>query len=219
MRYRIKSLYDNKLDNMHSAYSSMIKKFAMNARATRDKNAFAIYRNAFTTTLTSDGQPLVSATHITLTGLTVDNLIVGALSPTTLDLAIVRLIEQESEDGVVMGMEPAYLLVAPSNYTNARQIVDSTLVSNSAANAVNIYASTYNIQVFRSPYLGAAQGGSNTAWFLLSRNHAVTRYIREAVSTELVDYIYSNNDEYVYKGRFRETYGATNYIGIVGSLG
>ena len=73
--------------------------------------------------------------------------------------------------------------------------------------------------VFHSPYLGAAQGGSDSAWFLLSRNHAVTRYIREEVSTALVDYIYSTNNNYVYKGMYRETYGVTDYVGAVGSDG
>lgn len=204
---------------MHDTYGQMVRKFAMNARATRDRNAFGLYRGAFTTTLTSDGAAFISNTHTTLTGLTVDNLLAGGLTPTTLNTAIVQLLEQVSEDGIVMGQQPAYLLVAPANFKNATEIVDSELVTGSANNNINVYSSTYGISVFQSPYLGAAQGGSDTAWFLLSRNHGVTRFIREDISTSLVDYIYSNNDEYVYKGRFRETYGVTNYVGAVGSLG
>lgn len=206
-------------DNMHGTYSAMVQKFATNARSTRDKNAFGIYRNAFTTTLTADGAAFISSSHTTLADGTVSNIVTGALSPTSLNSAIVSLLEQKSQDGVVMGEQAAFLLVASANFKNATEIVGSELVSNSANNAVNVFSSTYNIMVFQSPYLGAAQGGSDTAWFLLSRNHGVTRFIRMGITTDLVDYIYSTNNNYVYKGMFRETYGVTDYVGAVGSLG
>lgn len=206
-------------DNQHGTWAGIVRKFAENARATRDKNAFAVYRTAFTTTLTADGVALISASHATIGDGTVSNLVTGALSPTTLNSAIVSLLEQKSQDGVVMGQQPACLLVAPAIYKLALEITGSQLVSDSANNAINVYSSTYNIKVYQSPYLGAAQSGSDTAWFLLGRNHSVTRYIREDIETALVDYIYSTNNNYVYKGMFRETYGATDYVGIVGSTG
>jgi hypothetical protein len=197
----------------------MVQKFAVNARSTRDKNAFGVYRNAFTTQLTADGAAFISASHTTITGLTVSNAVTGspALTPTGLNTAIVQMLQTVSQDGVIMGEQPAYLLVASANYKNACEIVGSTLVSNSANNAINVYSSTYNISVFHSPYLSTAQGGSDTAWFLLSRNHGVTRYIRQEITTDLVDYSYSTNNNYVYKGMFRETYGVTDYVGAVGS--
>jgi phage major head subunit gpT-like protein len=197
----------------------MIRKFAMNARSTRDRNAFGIYRGAFTTTLTADGVSFINNAHPLIDGGTVDNQLTGALSSTTLNTAMVQLIEQKSQDGVVMGQQPAYLLVPSALYKTALEITGSQLVSDSTTNAINVYSSTYNIQVYHSPYLGAANGGSDTAWFLLSRNHGVTRYIREEVTTDLVDYIYSTNNNYVYKGCFREQYGVTDYVGAVGSTG
>lgn len=208
-------------DNMHGTYEAMVRKFASNARSTRDRTAFGVFRGAFTTILTADGSPWISTTHTTITGLTVSNRITGnpALSPTALNSGIVQMLEMKSQDGIVMGEQPSVLVVAPAGYKNALEIVASTLVSNSANNAVNVYSSTYNIMVFQSPYMGAANGGSDTAWFLLSRNHAVTRYVREEVSTALVDYIYSTNNNYVYKGMYREQYGVTDYVGSVGSDG
>jgi hypothetical protein len=209
-------------DNMHGTYSAMVRKFAANARATRDRNAFAVWRNSFTTTLTADGVSFINAAHPTITGGTVSNRIASnpALTETSLNTGIVQMLEMVSQDGVVMGEQPAYLLVAPAEFKNAQEIVQSQLVSDSANNAVNVYSSTYNISVWQSPYLGAAQsGGSDTAWWLLSRNHGVTRYKREEISTSLLDYRLSNNDNYVYKGRFREVYGVTDYVGVVGSDG
>lgn len=206
-------------DNMHGTYSAMVQKFAQNARSTRDQTAFGIYRNAFTTTLTADGVALVSASHVTIADGTVSNIVSGALTPTTLNTAIVSLLQQTSQDGVIMGQQPAFLLVASANYKNALEITGSALVSNSANNAINVYSSTYNISVWQSPYLSAAQGGSDTAWFLLSRNHGVTRYIRQEITTDLVDYVFTSNNNYIYKGMYREIYGVTDYVGVVGALG
>src|SRR5687767_8841371 len=39
-------------DNMHGAYEKMTRNFAANARNTRDKNAFAVFRNAFSSATT-----------------------------------------------------------------------------------------------------------------------------------------------------------------------
>ncbi len=208
-------------DNMHGTWSAMVKKFAEAARATRDRKAFELFRNAFTTTLTADGATFISLSHTTIDGGTVSNELAGnpALDETPLNNAIVQLLEMKSQDGITLGQQPAVLLVPSKLFKKAQELVDSALVSSSANNAINVFSSTYGITIFHSPYLGAANGGSDTAWFLMSRNHAVTRYIREEVTTSLVDYIYSSNDNYVYKGRFREVYGVADYSGVVGSDG
>lgn len=208
-------------DNMHGTYTSMVKKFAEDARATRDQFAFGIYRGAFTTTLTADGVAWISDSHATIAGGTVDNRVLGnpVLTPTSLNTAMVQMMELQSQDGIVMGTQGAYLLVPPALYKLALEITGSALVSDSANNAINVFSSTYNLKVFQSPYLGASAGGSDTAWFLLGRNHAATRYFRQEVQTDLVDYIYSTNNDYVYKGNFRETYGVSDYVAAVGSTG
>jgi len=199
----------------------MVKKFAEDARATRDQFAFGLYRGAFTTTLTADGQAWISDTHATIDGGVVDNRVTGnpVLSPTALNTAMVQLMQLKSQDGIVMGAQGAYLLVPPALYKLAMEITGSALVSDSANNAINVYSSTYNLKVFQSPYLSAASGGSDTAWFLLGRNHAATRYFRQEVQTQLVDYIYSTNNDYIYKGNFRETYGVSDYVAAVASAG
>lgn len=219
-------------DNMHGTYSAMVKKFAMGARATREILAFEIYRGAFTTTLTADGVALVDDAHTTIGGGTVDNQVASnaVLSPTALNTAMVQLQQQKSQDGIIMGQLGSILLVPSALYKTACEIVGSQLASGTANNDINVYSSTYQISVFQSPYLGSAvaagtvngvtvTAGSDTMWFLMSRNHGVTRYVRQELTTDLVDYIYSTNNNYVYKGMFREVYGVTDYVGIVGSTG
>jgi len=206
-------------DNKHGSYEKMVRNFAKRAKTTMNKNAFAVYRNAFTTALTSDGVALVSDSHVALNGGTVDNKLTAALSETSLYTAIQMLGEMKSQDGEIDGFMPATLLVPMALYKTAVEITDSELRSGTADNDVNIYSSKFGIKVYTSPFLGAAAGGSDTAWFLLSDEHSVTRWVREAINTSLVDFSISDNDVYKYKGRFREVVGAMTYEGIIGSTG
>lgn len=206
-------------DNMHGAYEGMIRDMAETGRISRDDNAFKLYRNAFTTTLTADGVALISDSHVTLSGDTVDNLLTVALSEASLETALVELTEQIAQDGTIRGQMANTLLVPAQLYKEAIEIVESEQRSATADNDTNVYSSKYNIFVATSPYLGARAGGSDTAWFLLGRNHSITRWVRRGIETNLVNWDTQRNNNYIYKGSFREVVGATDYTGIIGSDG
>lgn len=210
-----KNLFD---DNMHGVWSKAVADLAMVARVSRDANAFKIFRTAFTTTLTADGNALIS-THTLLNGSTYSNLVTGALSPTTLNDAIVKLRQQVNQAGVILGNLPDVLLVPSALYKKAIEITDSALIADSANNNINVFRSAYGMTVYTSPYLDAVAGGSDTAWFLLSKNHGVTRLIRQGLQTNLRDWSYSNNRTYWYQANFREEVYVADYVGIVGSTG
>jgi hypothetical protein len=210
-----KDLFD---DNMHGVWAEDVRQFSLMARATQDNHAFGLFRNAFTTALTADGVSIINTAHPLIGGGTVDNLIVGALTPTTLNTAITRLREQKNQAGVILGGSPAILLVAPANFVNATQVTESALVSDSGNNAINVFRSAYGITVWTSPYLGAAAGGSNTAWFLMTPQHSVTRVVRQGIETALRPWQYSNNRTYLYQANFREEVFCPDYAGIVGAL-
>ena len=211
-----KNLFD---DNMHDVWAEDVRQFALMARVTQDVNAFGLFRNAFTTTLTPDGVALISASHVTLSGETVSNLITGALSESSFNNAMISLGQQKNQRGVVLGSTGKYLLVPLALFKTAQQITQSVLVSDSANNAINIWLSIFGIEVMTSKYLGAVQGGSDTAWFLLSEFHGIKRVVRQGVQTALVSWEYSDNRTYKYQGNFRETYFAADWAGIVGSTG
>lgn len=211
-----KNMFD---DNKHNTVNRMIRDFADSGRTTRDKNAFAVYRNGFTTTLTADGSALFADAHTNLNGDTVDNKITAALSPTALETAIVTLGEQKAQDGTIRGHIPACLLVPMALFKEATEITESELISDSADNAVNWVSRKFGISVKTTPFLGAAAGGSDTAWFLLAKNHSITRWERQAIETTLVDWRTQRNNNYIYKGSFREVVGALTYEGSVGSDG
>ena len=210
-----KNFYD---DNIHGVWSREVSDMGIKARITQDDNAMEVFRGAFDTTLNADGSAWISS-HTLIGGATQSNLLTGALTTTTLNEGIVSLAEQKDQAGVIMGCQPSMLIVPPALFKRAIEITDSALIADSAENNINVYRSAYGISVYTSPYLGAAAGGSDTAWFLLARNHAVTRIIRQGIETSLRDWIFSDNRTYFYQANYRETVYVPDYVGATGSTG
>jgi phage major head subunit gpT-like protein len=209
-------------DQLHNLWTQTVSDMAMKARITQDVNAFSIFRGAFTTTLTADGAALI-ASHTLLNGQTYSNVVTGALSPSTLNDAIVKLRQQPDQAGVVLGNAPAYLVVPSKLFKHAIEITQSALIADVANNNVNVYRSIYGLTVYSSPYLdyiaGFTSDGSDTAWYLLAKNHSITRMVRQGLQTFLRDWGFSNNRTYNYQANFRETVYVPDYIGVVGATG
>jgi hypothetical protein len=217
-----KDLFD---DNMHGVWAENVKDMARKARLSQDDNAFKLFRLSFTTTLTADGIALISASHVQLNGSTYSNLVSSnpTLSSSSLNTAIVMLREQQDQTGTVIGGIPHILLVPSKLFKTAIELTDSALIADSANNAINVYRSAYGFKVYSSPFLGAAAGGTaataDTNWWLLSRNHSVSRLIRQGIETALTPWQYSNDRTYTYQANFREAVFCPDYAGIVGSTG
>lgn len=205
---------------MHDVVKNMMVEFGEKARITQDFTAMSIFRLGFTTTLCADGVAFFSNSHTNLAGGTVDNLLTAALSESSLNTAITMLMEQKDQADVVRGHQPYCLLVPPALFKSACEITESELQADTANNNINVYSTKYGIYVKQSPYLGAANtGGSDTAWFLLAKNHQVHRWVRQSLTTNLIPWELQRNNNYIYKGEYREVYGAVTYEGAVGSTG
>jgi phage major head subunit gpT-like protein len=211
-----KDLFD---DNLHGVWSRTVRDLALKARVSQDQNAFAFWNGAFTTSLTADGAALC-ATHTLINGQTYSNALGAvALTEPNLNTAIINLRTQPDQSNVILGNVPSYLLVPPALFKTAIQITDSALIPGKGDNDINVYRSAYGITVYSSPYLAASAGGSDTAWFLLARNHAVTRLVRQGIETSLRSWEMSNNRTYFYQANFREVVYSPDYIGVVGATG
>lgn len=206
-------------DDSYDTVKRLVLRFAQKGRTTDYTRAFGIFRNAFTTTLTNNGIALISDTQSNLNGDVIDNKLTAALSSSSLNDAVVKLAEQKDQSGDITGTQAKCLLVPPALFKEAVEITESVLEAGTSDNQMNVYSAKYGIVVKQSPFLGAAAGGSDTAWFLLGESHNIYRWEREAISTDLVDYKFDSKDNYKYKGRFRNVYGAVSYEGIVGSTG
>lgn len=207
-------------DDQHSTIDKLVKNMARNARLTKSKEAFKVLNLGFTTTLTNDGVALFSDSHVTLDGTTVDNLLTGSLTDANLDTAFQQLINQKTQDGTLGGHEPSVLLVPPALFKTANIIAKSELRSGTANNDMNYYSQLYpGLIVMQSPFLGSAFGGSDTAWFLFSKDHSLTRWVRQDLVTTMVPWQNQRNNNAIYKGEYREVVGAISFEGLVGSTG
>ena len=75
-------------DQQLQAVSKSVRQQALTWGASRDRAAFSVYGNGFTTQLTIDGVAVFSNSHVNQNGDTVDNLETGALTDPNLNIAI-----------------------------------------------------------------------------------------------------------------------------------
>ena len=196
------------------------------ARVTRDKNGILeTYGDAFAGSVntTPDGQSLASNSHVTLKGITVDNLETGSLTPDNLWTATVSLAGQKAQDGeagshLFEGLAVPFLL-----YKTAKEVMNSTLLANSGENNVNVFDTDYGeVRVSASIFLGSAYNSAtnaNTSYHLVSRNHMITRKVFYDLTTSMISPEYSENDSYIYRAKFHEVTFPGSYTGYVGSNG
>ena len=216
-----KDLFD---DNMHGVWARVVTDLALKARVSADANAFKLFRGGFTTTLTADGVALFG-NHALLNGAFYSNNLYDitaattVLSSTSLNAAITALAVQPDQTGVILGQQPQVLLVPPALIKLALELSDSALAGDVSTNAINVFRSAYGYRVYSTPYIGAASGGSDTAWFLLGRNTGIKRLVRQGIETFLRPWGYSNNRTYLYQANFREEVVAVDYCGTVGAKG
>lgn len=204
-------------DQQHSSVAKAVRGNVASWMASRDRNAFNVYANGFGTTDTIDGVDLFSASHVNDNGDTVDNLESGALTDSTLNTSIVTLRNQVNQTGVKVGYEPDFMLTSNAGHKNAMTIAKSVLRSGTGNNDLNYYSELYpGMKVVYNQFLDET---STTAYFVGAQGHGVTRFVREDLNTNLVDWKTQRNDCYIYKLRAREEVDAIEYSGLVGSTG
>lgn len=206
-------------DDQHMVVRRAISQMGDKAKVTQNRTAMGTYRNAATTTLTSDGVALLSASHQNINGDTIDNTVSGAMTVDTVEEGINLLVEQLDQAGDIIGHEAKTILVPPALFKEGTEILESTLEANTTDNQLNVYSAKYGIVLRQSQYLGLAAGGKNDAWYMMGEFHSVMRFERIPVQTLLLSGDYQENGDSVYRGRYRETYGAVSYEALVGYEG
>ena len=208
-------------DQQHSAVSKSINQQTRTWLGTRDRNAFNVYALGFTTQQSIDSVALFSNSHENENGDTVDNLETGAMTDTTINTTIVRLRNQLAQTGVKVGYEPDFLLTSNNDHATGTRITKSVLRAGTGNNDTNYWSDIYpGMKVVFNQFLDDT---STTAYFVGSRGHGVTRYEREGLTTELVDWKISaasgGPDAYAYLLRAREEVDSIEYSGLVGNTG
>lgn len=196
------------------------------ARLTQDgQGILNTYGDAFAGSVntTPDGQALASNSHLTLKGITVDNLETGTLSPDNAWTCTVSLAGQKGQDGdlgshVFEGIVVPFLL-----YKTAKEVLNSSLIANSAENNLNIFDTDYGaVRIAASAFLGSAYNSAsnaNTSYHLVGRNHMIMRKVFYGLTTTMIPPEATSNDSYLYRAKFHEATFPGSYTGYVGSNG
>jgi len=189
-----------------------------------------VFNNAFDTSYTSygDGLPLFSTAHTRADGGSNQSNASASgvvLSEANLETGILAMRNQLDDRGNLISITPNKLIVPPALEKEALIITNSQKRSNTADNDANVYnMAEYTggrLDVVVWDYLGAAAGGSDTAWFLLDdSNHKISWSWRRKPSVERLDKsVGAKNELYYWKFDFRAAYGWLDYRGAWGSKG
>lgn len=199
------------------------------AKKTPDVYAADALKRGFLTTdrfgnsqLAADGVRFFSTQHLKST---VDSTVKSNASATGLTLtednletALVAVREQLNEQGQIANCEAKILVVPPKLRKPATIITESDKRPDTADNDINIYKGG-SLTVIEWPELGAAAGGSDTAWFLIDPEKAKLIFQwREQPNVFDVEFK-RNPYRYVYDCFARWSYGMQNFRGVWGSKG
>lgn len=216
-----RELYD---DDQYNQIEKMPKALARAGRAHVEKDAMLPLINGFSTDVGGlglsaiyDAEPLFSALHPLLdSALTGDNLATGALTSANIQLAIMKARSTKDEAGALIVMKPNRLIIPPALEYTARVILESTAIPGSANNDINVVQGALDLVIM--DYLGTANGGSDTAWFLQdTSNHELNFFWRVKVEFKMDE----DFDTFVskYRGYMRYSMGVSDWRGLMGSTG
>jgi len=196
------------------------------ARQTSDKRSILdTYGDAFDGAIstTPDGDAAASASHTTLTGVNVDNLETGALAPDALWTGVTTLANMKAQDGDAGSYVFNGLVIPFTLYKTAKEVMNSSLIANSAENNLNIYETDYGqVAIKASIFPGSTYNGNsnaNTSYHLMSQKHQVMRKVFYELNNVLIEPQYSDTDTWEMRAKFAEVSFWGSWCGYVGSNG
>lgn len=217
-RYQEASAYWGTVD-------SWVEQLGVRGRTSRDKFAFRYsYGDAFSGVQTPDGVSLISNSHISLSGDTVDNLETGAASADNVATLVRRLRLMKAQDGDLASYHADGLLASVNLHPTLTVIVGSELKPGVTDNDINYISKVYpGLVVGASEYLDSDYNSLNTnadtSYFCVSRMHKITRAKRVDMTREYVDPMYDRRRRAFYRARFSERVYAGDWGGVAGSNG
>lgn len=115
---------------------------AFSCNQTVETVAAFLYNNAFNSSFYAmpDGQPILSASHVNVTGGTASNILSPSadLAEVSLEDICIQIMGAQNDNGLVINLMPESLHVDRSEFFNANRILKSVLQSNTTSNNINV---------------------------------------------------------------------------------
>lgn len=210
-------------DDQYNVIQRMPRQLAETATRTIEKEAAKVFINAFNTTYSAgaDSKALCASDHTREDGgSSLSNTGTGVLNYDNLETAKVDMMEELDGRGQLVQLNPNTLLVPPALEREALTLVGSSGRPSASDNDINVYNGKFKVVVWER--LGAAAGGSDTAWFLLDSNQ-ITSGSGLNVFMRINPFIERENETetHVNKwiGYMRFSVGFTDWRGVYGSTG
>lgn len=194
------SVTKNTIDDRNwSSELDEMKDLSISANYSQDESGVQLLNGGFATAtlvngykiaLYGDGVPTFSTIHPTVVpgGSTQSNASATGITFTAAnaETALVALVEQQTDDGlaIVLGGKPVVAL-PPKLRKKGLEITESQLTPDSANNAINVYNNGMGFDMIVSTFLGAANSGSDTAWYMVTPGmHKLNHETRQAPRLE-----------------------------------
>lgn len=210
--------------SMYSTVEGWVRELGEHGRRSQDLYAFRnSYGNAFSVT-TPDGAALISNSHVSGSGDTVDNLETGAATTDNLAILIRRLRLQKSQDGG-KGSCHADGLIGPSKlHPTLTELTKSELKPGTANNNINYVSLVYpglvvGAQEFLDSDFNTLNTNADTSYFVVSRKHSITRAVRVPMQRGSTDPMQDRKRRAFYRARFSERVYPGTWVGIAGTNG
>ena len=212
-----RELYD---DEQYRQINKFPAAMARAGRAFVEKEAVKTFHNAFDGTghAIYDGKALLAHDHPLTDNSSKkgDNLITGALNDANLKIGLQCMRETLDEAGNLISSTAKKLVVPPALEYTAKELVNSAQKAGTDLNDINTVKGALEVVVY--DYLGAAMGGSDTAWFLIDPTYCELNFFWRVKP----EFKWAEDfDTFVakYRGYMRFSYGVSDWRGIVGSAG
>ena len=135
---------------------------------TRQIIGAGVYNDSFTSAVGPDGKELVATDHPLVNGGTGSNEleVPTAFGVAGLEAIIQLFSEMVDEQGLPVLNTPRLVIIPPKLQFTAKRIIDSPGKADEANLAINAF-NMYDLTFMWNPYLSAAQGGSDTAYWVI----------------------------------------------------
>lgn len=214
--------YEMMADELYGAIKDKVVDLGRKAVQTQNKAGFGFLQEGLPsahassngTTLTADGTTLFSTAHADFNGTAIANYFTGVLNEANLEASIANAENMTSLDGTIGGNRVVAIVTSVAQFADLARLMKSDVVVDGTNGTMNFVSEYYgNVQIFKSPFL------TGTAWYVITDAAHLARIEREAFNTHLIDWTLSDNDEYIYKARYRELYVAPSWQGILAYSG